>query len=296
MSDSTTTLGPGLHAGIPAKQYHAMNLCSASRLRTLSNLTPLHLRHELDSGEERASLEMRMGTALHTLVLEGDEAFAAQYAIGGPINEATGKPFGSATNKFAEWQSQQMLKRGVVDCFNHYDGEAIRRMANAIWAHEDAARFLRACRERELTVVGELHGTMCKGRIDGYGVLDGEEIVIDLKTTSRETSPTAFERVIAEKGYDIQASMYEHLLFAHQRPVKHTIFIAAESEPPYAVACYRMRNDTLTLMEQYLPLLIEQYTACDRGNDWPGWGTHEVGLPGWRVQQINRVLGVEVSR
>ncbi len=88
MSDTKTT-GPGLYLGMPAKAYHAMDLCSSSRLRTLSQETPLHLLHELRHPTEE-TIEMRIGTALHTLVLEGDEAFAARYAIGGPINGTTG--------------------------------------------------------------------------------------------------------------------------------------------------------------------------------------------------------------
>ncbi len=185
-----------------------------------------------------------------------------------------------------------MLKRGVVDCFNHYDGERIRMMSNAIWAHPDASDLLRQCKEREISIVGELHGTLCKGRVDAYGEANGGTM-LDIKTTSRGCSPDAFERMVSERGYDIQCGIYEALLAAHSRPVRHCIFIAVETEPPFAVACHRLKNSTLALMEQYVPTLIERYTRCVQTNEWPGWGLHDVGLSGWRVLQINKVLGLE---
>ena len=42
------------------------------------------------------------GRAAHTLILEGRERFLAEYAIGGPINEKTGQPYGTTTKAFAE--------------------------------------------------------------------------------------------------------------------------------------------------------------------------------------------------
>ena len=48
-----------------------------------------------------------VGRAVHTLALEGKEHYAAEYAVGGPINEKTGQPFGSATKAFAEWAAKQ---------------------------------------------------------------------------------------------------------------------------------------------------------------------------------------------
>ncbi len=41
------------------------------------------------------------------MILEGRQRFAAEYAVGGPINPRTGSPFGSNTKAFREWSDAQ---------------------------------------------------------------------------------------------------------------------------------------------------------------------------------------------
>lgn len=48
-----------------------------------------------------------LGRAAHSLILEGRDKYESEFAIGGPINPATGRPFGNTTKKFLEWQELQ---------------------------------------------------------------------------------------------------------------------------------------------------------------------------------------------
>ena len=59
-----------------------------------------------------------IGRALHTLALEGEERFCAEFAVGGPINEKTGQRFGAATKAFAEWAAMQGKP---VLCDEHFE-------------------------------------------------------------------------------------------------------------------------------------------------------------------------------
>ncbi len=45
--------------------------------------------------------------AVHALVLEGHDAFSQTFAIGGPINPRTGKPFGVTTQAYQDWAATQ---------------------------------------------------------------------------------------------------------------------------------------------------------------------------------------------
>jgi len=44
-----------------------------------------------------------VGRAAHKLILEGIEAFEGAYAVGGPINPNSGRPYGPRTKAYAEW-------------------------------------------------------------------------------------------------------------------------------------------------------------------------------------------------
>ena len=65
----------------------------------------IHKRRGIITDEDRPAY--LIGRALHTLALEGEERFCAEFAVGGPINEKTGQRFGAATKAFAEWAAQQ---------------------------------------------------------------------------------------------------------------------------------------------------------------------------------------------
>jgi exodeoxyribonuclease VIII len=288
----TVTLKPGIHKGIPERDYHALDLCSASRLKVLHATTPMHLRQQLDAGEQD-SASMRIGSALHCRTLEGPAEYAKRYAIGGPINPKTGRPFGSDTKAHQEWALSQGRPTLTYD-----EDEQVTAMAAAIWAHPSAALLLKACKDRELTVVGELHGTMCKARIDAHGTVDGAGVIVDIKTTARGAGPEDFQRAIGGFGYGLQAALYEALAAKAGLPVGHFVFIAVESAAPYAVAAYRLKNEVMVLYEQVLPRLLETYTACAASGRWNGWPDDvvEIGLPGWTRSTLEREVNATEVR
>ena len=78
-----------------------------------------------------------MGRALHTLVLEGREAFEEQYAVGGPVNPKTGERYGSNTKAFAEWAAQQ--GKPVLTMQQH---NLVERMAEGVRGHQLACDLL----------------------------------------------------------------------------------------------------------------------------------------------------------
>jgi hypothetical protein len=69
---------------------------------------PLLYWHEVQGlipDEERPAYVL--GRAAHVLILEGRERFDAEYAVGGPINARTGKPYGTNTQAYADWAAAQ---------------------------------------------------------------------------------------------------------------------------------------------------------------------------------------------
>ena len=83
----------------PAEGYHAKSRehLSSHALADFRHCPLLYRRKQLGLIPDTDRPAYQIGRAAHTLILEGRERFDAEYAIGGPINEKTGKCFGSAT-------------------------------------------------------------------------------------------------------------------------------------------------------------------------------------------------------
>ena len=57
--------------------------------------------------ERKESPAFLIGQAAHCRILEGLDVLKSEFALGGPVNPSTGKPYGSTTKKFTEWQAKQ---------------------------------------------------------------------------------------------------------------------------------------------------------------------------------------------
>jgi hypothetical protein len=132
------------------------------------------------------------GRAAHTLILEGRERYAAEYAVGGPINPATGKRYGSNTKAFAEWAAAQG-KPVLTD----EKALLIESMADGVVAH-DIAMSLMAKGVAEGVVRAEYCGLACQARMDWFNPDRG---IVDLKTCD---DLTYFEADARRYGYTHQ--------------------------------------------------------------------------------------------
>lgn len=262
----------GVYENVPEDVYHGWDLCSYSRLKVLATKTPAHLRMVLDS--QRDTPAMRVGTALHRLVLEGREALESAFAVGGPINEKTGKPYGADTQRFAMWEAEQGKPVLSLDQMHQ-----VESMAAAIGRSTAATGLLAQCPRRELSMIGSLHGQRVKARGDAYG--DG--MLLDIKTTGRGAGRADFERTIGSLGYGLQSAVYANVAWDVGLPVDDFVFIVVESEPPYDVGVYRIDDEVIDLYEQALPRLLERYADCVSRNHWPGTDdeVQRVGIPLW---------------
>lgn len=290
MSEEMPFPNPGVHEGVGEREYHALDVCSASRLKILHRSTPAHLRYELDN-RKRDSGAMRTGRALHALVLEGEKCFAERFHVGAPINKSMlDKVARSEDAEYSTMSKAFLCHEQLVGkpLLRTPDAEDIRAMANAIVASKAAMGLIRMCSRRELTLIGDVHGVRCKGRLDGYC---DEGIIVDIKTVGRGAGRVEFERSIGDLGYGISMTMYDHLAVANDLKAGHgSVFIAVESEPPHCVAIYEMRKSDMLLYEQILPTLIERYGACCVTNHWPGWPdeVQEIGLPAYQHDRLDR--------
>lgn len=119
-----------------------------------------------------------IGRAAHTLILEGRDRFDQEYAVGGPINPATGKVYGQNTQAFARWalaEGRPVLSEGQF--------QLVAEMAASVSAHALAAEMLSEG-VPEAVARADYCGVPCQIRIDWYSRRRG---IVDLKTCDELT-------------------------------------------------------------------------------------------------------------
>ena len=220
--------------------------------------------------------DMQTGSALHALVLEGEDAYAARYAAapeGIKRNTREGK------ERWAAFMAENADKE-------HLTGEqetAIRAMAAALAAHPAASRLLARCREREKSIFWEdpATGIACKGRLDGYD--PAAALILDLKT-ARDASPRGFAKATAELGYHGQAAFYLNGLATRGISARF-VFAVVEKAPPFAVALYHIDGDELAAGRQLAARCLALHARCAAAGEWPGYApdVQPLALPRWAL-------------
>lgn len=253
-------LAPGLHRGIPARDYLALQAIGSTSLSWLA-VSPLHFKYMSEQPHEETPA-LSLGTALHMAVLE-PERFAQTYVLEpDPISVAPGmaKPRATKAYKDAvanlEATGRQVLR---AETFDH-----VRGMAASIEHHAHAAKILARLPERELTLVWERNGRLCRGRADALG--DGA--VADLKTTRslKDFSPWT----VTKYAYHVQAGHYGDGVQILGRAVKHRFFIVVESSAPYDVGVFALDDPAYACGQSECERLFKLLDECERTKRWPG--------------------------
>ncbi len=273
---------PGLYADVPMSEYHTWPGASQSRLKTLRDKSPLHLRYEMDHPSESTPTQA-LGEAVHVAVLQPD-LFALDY-VRAPEGDRRTKAVKSAWADLAsDCPDSTILKP------DDYDLCAVLR--DTIAAHPKASRLLEGDAERS-AVWDDATGVRCRGRFDL--ISDRAPVIVDLKTT-RDASPDAFGRAIYTYGYYIQGAHYRRGGQALGLEIEHFVIIAIEKVPPYALAVYDITGDALRAGEEELDVLLARYAECEQSGVWPGYGgvtgnVAPISLPPWAWRQIDERTG-----
>lgn len=291
---SADTDGVVVVRGMPFDEYRKINAINQSRLKAFSR-SMAHGIHEFKNPKAQTTA-MRFGTALHTLMLDGEDVFRAKYAVGGPVNPKTGDTYGADTKAFAEWAKQQ---------HGPYVSDAefarLNRMRETLDAHRYAGTKVRTPQaDRELTIVWTemVHGEpiRCKARLDWVHPKVG---IIDLKST-KNASIRLFGADIAKLGYHMQAAWYRR---AAKRAGLITNqpygWIAIESEEPHLIGMYTACDWDLRCGLTMALRALERYADWITGlvgvrdEDAP---FEDIKLPSWAWEEedeMNRLLEAE---
>jgi hypothetical protein len=206
---------------------------------------------------DRDSTSFLLGRALHTLVLEGRRAYENTYAIGGPINEKTGKHFGRETKAFAEWAAG--CGKPVL---SPDQAELINAMASSVLLHSQAAGLLADGVGERVARVG-YGGIWCQGRLDWVAPHHG---IVELKTCD---DLTWFESDVRKYGYTHQVAFYRGLLREVCGETAPAHLIAVEKRAPFRCGVWRIADQVLDGAWRENLVAMDRLKRCQQTNIWP---------------------------
>lgn len=278
----------GLHKKLPFEEYAKMGGLRKSGLWPLVNGTPADYRYKMDNPKPPTDA-MKLGTAVHDLVLEPEE-FLKRNITGGPINPKTSKPYGRDTKKFAEWEAAT----GKV-AWPRKDWDKINAMAESVMRHDGAAHLLGVC-ETEVSALWKdpYSGRLLQARYDMW--IAG--IIGDLKTT-RDVGRRAFRRQAEDMGYFMQIAMYWDgaQILTGETP-KDPHFVIVETEPPYKTAVRKIdiEDTSLALGRVQYQYALDQLKKYEALGEWPAYpGVETMEMSKWEKEKIDRIVGGELE-
>lgn len=278
----------GLVPDLDEATYHAHPALSYSTGKHYLR-SPAHYLHALNNRKEKK--EFDFGHAVHGLVLGTGMGIVE-------IPESLLASNGAASTKDAKEFIREAREAGQVplkaDVF-----ERVRATSDAVLLNTEARKYLELDGAPEVSLFAtDLDtGVDIRGRIDYLPTpVDGHTRPIDLKTTANAT-PRKIIRAITEFDYDLQASMYRHLINETDGdtvadPMVH---IYVEVDPPHGVQVVELEDMGWVIGgDNKLETILTLHAECLKSGQWPGYpsSTHQLLPPMWYLAD----LGIEEAR
>ena len=271
-----------LRANMPASAYFALPQMSISRLKELRR-SPLHYLHARNNPRP-PSAAMELGTATHCATLE-PERFARDFLVWDRKTD-TGRSVPRTGKVWEAFQASAPPHGGVL---NETEYGLACAMRDAVRSNAEAMRYLRTglpevVMQWQITAVETVEA---KGRADWVTEVDGEPVVVGLKT-ARDCSPRVFSAAAARLGYHLQWAWYADGYAALRGTIPSMVEIVVESAAPHAVVVYRIPDDVLEQGRAEYMALLRLLDECVIAERWPGPAGDAVVdfcLPAWAYER-----------
>ncbi len=274
-------LEPGIYEDVPFADYLQWDAVSNSKLSLLAK-SPRHFK--LGYFKE-ATPAMQLGQLYHCGVLE-PLMFADRYAICPDYHldaencTATGAASRSTATKYVKDRVEEFTQladgRDIVTKEWYRDTIELVRELN-----ENAAAnlLLNSPGHRELSIVWEEDGILCKARIDKIT----KSAIIDLKSTG---IIEAFTKSIGRFGYHRQMAHYQAGWKELTGDTLTPWLVAVESSRPFAVQAAPLSDEAMILGRSDRSELMNTLRDCLDSGEWPGMPnpTHW-NVPAWAMDQ-----------
>lgn len=204
-------------------EYHSNDSISASGLKMIYKKS---VQHYL-TAKFTETPAMALGTAVHTIMLEGQKQFDKDYYL---MPKYDGR-----TKKGKEIKAEHEKLAGDRKPIRDTDVDIISGIMSNFKKHPLAQKYCKGT--VELSHYGKLDGVPIRVRPDVFG----DDWIGDVKTC-QDNSPTAFRRDLYKYAYHLQACFYSDVLGFDPANFR---FITVETNYPYSVEVYALDDDMI---------------------------------------------------
>lgn len=289
-----------LEKNLSNEEYHHgesySKYVSSSQLKNYLK-SPKYFRYCIDNPHNEGTDAMRFGSLFHSLMgnieirNKSIEASihawrAGQAVFSAPINEKTGKPYGSATNVYKaalEAFATANIGKNIVSEEEVMNVENMARsMFDGCGSISSRLKMLiRNSKAREVSYFYESDnddGVYLKIRPDMFT----NSRVVDWKTTSlSDLSESSIAKAIIDYGYHISLSMYQYVLHEATRKWYTPLLVFVQKQAPYDCVicdisewCYNYDEDLddicLGVGALEFTRILNMHRDCIKRGKWQG--------------------------
>lgn len=266
---------------MPNEVYHShAGSVSNSGLKLVLR-SPAHYRYQAKREPSRA---MQIGTAIHTALLE-PERFRDEYVLLRDVKDRRASEYKAAVKVHG---SELVLTAS--------ESVNVEGMQESVLSNPAMSERLNAEGWRELSLFAQDPETGAVVRVR-YDLLTVSGIAVDVKKT-QDARPDAFSKAVDNYDYDMQAALYSDVFeWATGKPLGAFEFAAIEEQMPHGHKLYLLDETAMQEGRRKYREALTLYAECERSNDWPNLscdGVEILGLPSWRVNQIENEIEEEI--
>lgn len=297
VADPVIITEPGVYDGLAEDIYHSDpipdgSLSSSGAKRLLPPSCPAIFKWEREHGrpDKRA---FDFGHAAHKAVLGigGDIVIVQQTAKDGATSDAD-----DYRTKSAQQHRDEIRAAGKVPLLQSEASE-VAAMAHALIQHPIARTLLNpefGKPEQSAFWVDKAAGIWRRCRFDWLPTPTGHgQMIISDYKTSDSANPAAFERAMANFGYDMQAAWYvDAAIELELCESAEFLFIVQQKTPPYLVSVLQPDLIAMSTGRRRVRRAIDTYTRCTAEDTWPGYvdDVALVSVPQWHVRATEEDL------
>ena len=283
-----------IHKNLSFKKYCALGAVNASNAKVFQGDCPARYKHLLDNPRPD-SAAFSLGRCVHSLILEPtlvgteyavlDEQRKAQMLADAQANGSKAKSFSKALATYKEWAAE-VAPAEIMDEAEWTRAVDMRDAVMAMPEYEliREAQFDDTCEVSiEAVYEAEAGAIPIKGRFDCWH--QDSNTVIDIKTC-QSAKPHDFGSAAWKFGYLFSAGWYRLLSEIEGKRFDKFIMLAVENTEPHLQCAFEIPPANLRWGEEIARSTLERIAQCREDDDWPGYPSQYLDLPGWAEQIV----------
>lgn len=195
--------------------------------------------------------------AAHVRCLEGRAAYEQVYAVGGPVNPGTGKPYGTTSKAFIDWAALQ-----VKQILSEEQDAMIERMATG-FDYRMVDEAIAAPGKCGVVVRGDYYGVLCQTQIDW---LNQEYGIMEFETCDDLDD---FQYAVKRGNYLIKYAFTRGLIEQQVGVSVPITVVAVEKRAPFRCGVWMITNSSIDRAEERIVNALEALGDCQTANKWP---------------------------